>query len=254
VDSTPYPDEDADDGLLTWNDLTAPAPYGFGRNLPPGESFLVTTIFRITHDIEVTTTNTATATGVVDLYDNPANDDSDDEDLGGEGEQGIPTPVEVRYFRAVAVGSAVRLEWATAAELGTLGFYVYRAPNANFDAAQTVAYVLATGPDSTYDHVDRGVTPGQSYWYWLVEETNFGEPDTYGPVQGGVEIDSLPHHVYLPLVLGGVQGAAQENATVLIQTIQREPASTPVEMRPPSPLLPPGTADRRNRRQRQSVE
>ncbi|MFQ6101342.1 MAG: hypothetical protein ACE5OS_08930 [Anaerolineae bacterium] len=203
ADGTPYPEEDADDGLLTWNDLTGPAPYGFGRNLPPGESFLVTTIFRVTHDIEITTTNTATVTGAIDVYDNPANEDEDEVDVGGEGGQGIPTPVEVIYFRALAEESAVRLEWGTAAELGTLGFYVKRAPDADVAQAQTIAYVPATGPDSTYSHVDRDVTPGQPYWYWLVEEVSFGAPDTYGPVQGGVGIDVLPYRLYFPLIQGG---------------------------------------------------
>ncbi len=210
VDATPsYPEEDADDGLLTWNDLTGPAPHGFGRNLAPGESFLITTIFLVTHDIEITTTNTATVTGAIDLYDNPANEVDDAEDVGGEGGHGIPTPVEVLYFRAVAEESAVRLEWATAAELGTVGFHVKRAPDADIAHAQTIAYALATGPDSTYDCLDRDVTPGQPYWYWLVEEASAGDPDTYGPVQGGVGIDSMPYRLYLPLVLSSVEGAIQ---------------------------------------------
>ncbi|MFQ6100830.1 MAG: SdrD B-like domain-containing protein [Anaerolineae bacterium] len=199
--ATPYPEQDNDDGSLTWNDLTGPAPHGFGRNLPPGESLRITTVFRVAHDINVTTTNIATTTNVVDAYDNPANDDDEEEDIGGEGEDGIPTPVEVRYFRAVAEESAVRLEWATAAELGIVGFHVYRAPSGSLSDAQTIGYFPATGSDSAYSYLDRDVTVGRTYWYWLVEEVGFGDPDTYGPVQGGFGVDSLPYRLYLPLVL-----------------------------------------------------
>jgi len=187
-------------GILTWDDLTRPAPNGFGRDLPPGEAFFVTTVFYVNHDINITTTNVATVTDVVDTYDNPVDDDDDEEDIGGE-DDSIPTPVELLYFRAVAEEEAVRLEWATAAEVGAVGFYVYRAQDANFDGAQVMAYVPATGSGSTYSHADRDVTPDQTYWYWLAEVGTAGSETLYGPVQGGVGIDSLPYRLYLPLVL-----------------------------------------------------
>ncbi|MCS7287479.1 MAG: hypothetical protein NZ653_10165, partial [Anaerolineae bacterium] len=123
ITATVYPNEPADDGLLTWYDLTGPAPYGFGRDLAPGESFHITTVFRVVHDI-TTTVNTAIVSDVVDVYDNPANEDRDDEVIVN-----IPTAVELLYFRVGGVaGWSVRLEWATAAEIGTFGFHLYRAP------------------------------------------------------------------------------------------------------------------------------
>jgi len=217
-DATPYPD-DVTAGFLTWNDLTGPAPNGFGRDLPPGEAFFVTTVFYVNHDINITTTNVATVTDVVDTYDNPVDDDDDEEDIGGE-DDSIPTPVELLYFRAVAEEEAVRLEWATAAEVGAVGFYVYRAPDANFDGAPIMAYVPATGSGSTYSHLDRDVTPDQTYWYWLAEVSTAGSETLYGPVQGGVGIDSLPYRLYLPLVLSEVEGLG--NTEGLIQDEQME--------------------------------
>jgi hypothetical protein len=44
------------------------------------------------------------------------------------------------------------------------------------------------------------VTPDQPYWYWLVEEVSFGDPDIYGPARGMVEIDALRYRLYLPLI------------------------------------------------------
>jgi uncharacterized repeat protein (TIGR01451 family) len=195
TDATPYPEEDADDGLLTWNDLTGPAPYGFGRNLPPGQAFAVTTVFLIVRDV-FATTNTAIVTGATDIYGNPADEVQDDEPI-----RDAPTPIELLYFRAVEEEAAVRLEWATAAEVDCVGFYIYRAPDTNFSHAQPIAYYGAKGGGS-YHHLDRDVTPGQVYWYWLVEVNTDG-PDherPYGPVWGGVELDALPFRVYLPLI------------------------------------------------------
>jgi len=198
-DATPDPDAvDGNAGRLTWHDLTGPTAHGFGRNLPPGQSFVITTIFRIVHDI-TRTTNTAVVTGATDIYGNAADETRDEVSFGG-----VPTPVELFYFRAVAEESAVRLEWGTAAEVDIAGFYVYRAPVANRSHAQTIAYVQATGSGSTYRYIDRDVAPGLVYWYWL-GEANADDPEleVYGPVWGGVGANLSPYRFYLPLVQKG---------------------------------------------------
>ena len=196
--ATPYPDEDANDGLLTWHDLTRPAPRGFGRNLPAGEAFVVTTVFRVVRDIPFTI-NTAVVTDATDIYSNPADPAEDDEIIGG-----IPTAIELLYFRAVAEETAVRLEWATAAEVNTVGFHLYRAPDASFDEAQPIAYIPATGPGSIYSHVDRDVTLNQVYWYWLADVSTHGSETLHGPVRGGIGPHTQPYRFYLPLVQKGL--------------------------------------------------
>ncbi|RLC95258.1 MAG: hypothetical protein DRI77_10220, partial [Chloroflexi bacterium] len=209
-DAAPYPDSvNNSAGSLVWNDLTIPL-----GNLPPGDTFHIVTVFNIAHEINVTTTNVVTTTNAVDLYDNPVNEDEDDEDVPGvEDDDDVPTAIEVLYFRAVGEEASVRLEWATAAELDLTGFRLYRALTDDRGAAQPIAYIAATGPGSEYSHVDRDVTAGQVYWYWLVEEVSAGEPDTYGPAQGGAGIDSLPYHLYLPLVLSNAKGLIQKELT-----------------------------------------
>ena len=194
VDATPYPEEDADDGLLTWYDLTGPAPHGFGRNLPPGETLVVTTVFRIASDFDVTT-NTATVSGATDAYGNPAEPVEDDATiLDGD------TPLKLLYFRATAEEAAVRLEWAMAAEVNVAGFRVYRDLDVSFDGAQAIADIPAKGPGSTYAHVDRDVTLNQVYWYWLVEVGTDDKETLHGPVWGGVGPHALPVRLYLPLI------------------------------------------------------
>jgi hypothetical protein len=173
--------ENANDGLLTWHDLTGPAPHGFGRNLPPGASFVFTTVFGVVATgMTITIINTATVPGATDIYSCTADPVEDD----------ALTPVELRYFRAVAEESAVRLEWATAAEVDCVGFYIYK------------------GSRSTYRHIDRDVAPGQVYWYWLAEVGTDGSETTHGPVWGGVGLDASPVRLYLPPVRKDWRGHA----------------------------------------------
>ena len=197
VDATPYPNEDANDGLVSWADLTGPAPYGFGRNLLPGETVVITTVFRVEHDIDFTI-NTATVTGAVDVYGNPADPVEDEEPLGG-----IPTSIQVVSFEAVADDSAVRLEWETVDEWDCASFRIYRDLHARRnDETPMIAELPATGPGSTYQYVDRDVAPSQVYWYWLAQ-VSASQPERetiYGPVWGGVGPDVAPIRLYLPLV------------------------------------------------------
>ena len=202
--ATPSPDEYADDGLVTWIDLTAPAPHGFGSNLSPGDTFIVTVVFRVVHDIN-STINRAVVTDATDIHDNAADQVEDEVPIGG-----IPTAIEMLYFRAVAEETAVRLEWATAAEWDCGGFRIYRNPDPDFDAAQIVTSFEAQGPGSTYSYIDREVTYNQVYWYWLTE-VSASEPqreDVYGPVWGGVGPNALPVRIYLPMVRKGWVGQA----------------------------------------------
>jgi uncharacterized repeat protein (TIGR01451 family) len=188
VDATPHPDKD-DDGLLNWDDLTASGPCGLDRDLPPGKAFVILTVFETI--TKGTTVNTAIVRGATDIYGNPADEVKDPHGL---------TPVILRYFRAVAEPSAVRLEWATALEVDCVGFYIYRDEDATIGGAQPIAYVAATGPGSTYSYVDRDVTPGQVHWYWLAEVSTAGSETMYGPVWAGVGPDGLSVRIYLPLI------------------------------------------------------
>jgi uncharacterized repeat protein (TIGR01451 family) len=192
--ATPYPQDAINDGLLTWYDLTGPAPYGFGRDLLLGETFVITAVFEMVNT--GWTVNTAIVTGAKDENDYPADEVEDDEPIEA-------TPLELLYFRVMAEESAVRLEWATAAEVNIVGFRVYRAMDIRLSDAQPIAYLPATGPHSIYSHVDRDVTPGQVYWYWLAQVNAYGSEAIYGPGWGGIGSHPLPYHFYLPLIQKG---------------------------------------------------
>ncbi len=198
--AVPYPEEDADDGIISWNDLTGPAPHGFDRNLPPGASFIITTTFRVVHDI-TSTVNTASISDVVDIYDNDANEDDDGVEINDI--PTIPTAVELLYFRVGGVaGTQVRLEWATAVEIDTFGFRLYRASSADRSRAVPVAFVpsAAHGGGAAYSYTDTVPSPG-IWWYWLADVDTIGNEVFHGPVSAGVGVAVLPYQLYLPLVL-----------------------------------------------------
>ena len=194
-------------GTLVWDDLTAPAPNGFGYDLLPGQSYTLITVFRLyATDITATMTNTAiitgsTAGGPVDIFNNGTNYPTDTVNIWITG-GGIPTPVELDYFQAEAEGQAIRLDWATAMEVDSVGFYVYRALDDDPAHAQALAFTPATGDGSIYRYVDRDVTPDQTYWYWLAEVGTDGTETLYGAVQASVGANALhpPYRLYMPLV------------------------------------------------------
>jgi uncharacterized repeat protein (TIGR01451 family) len=193
VDATPYPDEDADDGLLTWNDLTGPSPNGFGGNLPPGGSFVLTAIFSVTRDITVT--------------DNTAYFDALDEFgtlLSAEDSAtvvNVPTAAELLYFRVGRVdGWDVYLKWATAVEVDNVGFKLYRAFDSVRAPAEQVAYIpsQAHGGGAVYTYIDTVPQYG-TWWYWLTDVDTSGQETFQGAAETTVE-KRLPT-LYLPLIL-----------------------------------------------------
>jgi uncharacterized repeat protein (TIGR01451 family) len=200
VDATPYPEEDADDGGLTWYNLTGPAPHGFGRHLTPGSAFTITTVFLVAHDI-TSTTNIATINDVIDIYDNRANDAEDRETITN-----VPTSVELRYFRVGGVvGEKVWLEWATAVEVDSFGFNLYRAPQRDRTRASLVGFVpsAAHGGGASYTYTDTVSAPGV-WWYWLADVSTSGGETFHGPVRASVEAAASPYRLYLPIVMRGV--------------------------------------------------
>jgi uncharacterized repeat protein (TIGR01451 family) len=137
VNATIYPNEAADDGLLTWYDLT----------------------FRVTRDITITV-NTARVTGALDLFGVP---------LGAEDSDAVvinvPTAAEMLYFRTGKIdGQKVQLEWATATEVDNVGFKLYRAFDPVSGQAEQVAYIpsQAHGSGAPYAYVD--IVPQSGAW------------------------------------------------------------------------------------------
>ncbi len=200
--AVPAPDEPANDGRLTWYDLTVPPPHGFNRNLPPGAGFVITTVFTVAHDIIGETFNSVVISGAIDIYNNPTNRPTDTVTFGG----GIPTPIELLYFRVDGVsGREVRLGWATAVEIDNFGFNLYRADSNDLDRAKFIHFESAVPQGrqlgATYAYVDTVPSDGV-WWYWLADVDTYGRETIRATTLGRVGIEGmLPNRIYLPLVI-----------------------------------------------------
>ncbi|MBN1584568.1 MAG: DUF11 domain-containing protein, partial [Anaerolineae bacterium] len=196
----PLPDEPDDDGILTWYDLTAAGLNGLGRNMMPGETFVVTTVFRIVQDV-ITTTNVATVTNVLDEYDNPSDDKNDDQEISN-----VTTFVDLLYFRATSLPDAVLVEWETAVEIDNYGFYLFRDTGEELESADEIAFLPATGhrqgAGAAYQFKDLAVQADIYYTYWLVDIDVNGQRTTHGPVSvTTLSQYETPWHIYLPIVV-----------------------------------------------------
>ncbi len=120
--------------------------------------------------------------------------------LGGcHSEEAAPTAVHLMDMNAQLSPSmkTVEVSWQTVSETSVVGFNVYRAssedgPQQKLNSSTIMAaYPGAMG--GSYQFVDRAVTPGQTYYYW-VEATGVGE--TIGP-----EMVRVPFLFYLPFIM-----------------------------------------------------
>jgi hypothetical protein len=191
--ASPMPDEAADDGRVTWNDLTQPGPNGFGVNLDPGEGFVVTAEFIVIEDITITV-NTALVPVVYDVLGNPGGPAQDDEMIAD-----VPTAVDLLYFQASASGDQVLVEWATAIEWDNWGFSIYRGVGPELASAEQIHWTLGQGAGvqegRVYQFFDASAQAGLTNYYWLESMDTHGVTEVFGPV-----VVDVPFQVYLPMV------------------------------------------------------
>jgi uncharacterized repeat protein (TIGR01451 family) len=187
----PADNVDNANGVVSWNDLTIP----FGRNLNPGETFVVETVFQVVATTDTfTATNRARVSGAEDEFGNQANDNEAE-------------TVELLYFQASQQGDYVLLSWATAIEYDNFGFRLLRSETNNLADAVEIAFIPGQGhgvhSGVTYSFRDNTVEANQVYTYWLVDVDFNGAETIHGPstvtVLGGG--DGGGFDIFLPLIL-----------------------------------------------------
>ncbi|MCG3209108.1 MAG: hypothetical protein FOGNACKC_02727 [Anaerolineae bacterium] len=201
ADAFTNPTTSTNSGLIIWTDLTNlnTPPFNAPHNLEPGEHFDVTSVFSITtRDTTFAMVNTAIVSGALDRFTNRANDGSDVETVVG------PTAVNLLYFEGAGQTDGVRLRWATAVEIDNYGFMLRRSKTGNYEDAVDVTFVPAEGKNSgaTYEYLDRDVTLGETYTYWLIDVDTQGLETRHGPVQITFDgsTNSASTIIYLPLI------------------------------------------------------
>ncbi|MBX7186324.1 MAG: carboxypeptidase regulatory-like domain-containing protein [Vicinamibacteria bacterium] len=97
----------------------------------------------------------------------------------------LVTRAVISTFVAREVEGGVAVEWTTASEIGTVGFYLKRwddARNRYVDVNKRLLPSLLTSPQGgLYRHLDRDAKPGQDYRYLIVEVESSGTRLAYGP-------------------------------------------------------------------------
>lgn len=116
-----------------------------------------------------------------------------------------PTPVTLVSFTAAHTGQGVLLAWETAAELGTRGFYLYRAEGTARAAAERVTpeLIRAQGSPTTgysYSWHDETAAPDTAYTYWLVELDESDRLIEYPPARVVPLSAASGERIWLPLV------------------------------------------------------
>lgn len=82
----------------------------------------------------------------------------------------VQAAVTLVYFRAIAQNGRVLLEWETATQLDTVGFYINRSLSQSSGYTRMGNFVVSQGDPltgATYSVTDSGLTNGITYWYKL---------------------------------------------------------------------------------------
>ena len=97
-----------------------------------------------------------------------------------------PTAVVLFYFRTVDEGGKVMVQWATASEKNTAGFYVERWNGDGWVRLNADSIIYAAGVNgggASYAWEDAGAAPGETYTYRLIEVENDNRELDYGPFE-----------------------------------------------------------------------
>jgi len=116
-----------------------------------------------------------------------------------------PTLVELSYFRAKGLNSAVLLEWATETELDNEGFNIWRSEEKDGRYKRINPYFVPAegeaGLGAEYSFIDYDVQNGKVYYYKLEDIDIYGHSTFHGPVSvipNDIIIIWPPDRIFLP--------------------------------------------------------
>lgn len=94
-------------------------------------------------------------------------------------------PVTFSTFDAISTSAnMVNIQWVTQTETAIHGYYIYRNTENNTTNAQRISSLIPANNSSTahtYEYQDTEVTPGQTYYYWIVSLEQNESSSWFGP-------------------------------------------------------------------------
>lgn len=151
--------------------------------------------------------------------------------------------VIISSFTAAWVGDDVVVEWETASELDTAGFYVQRSDSQNGIYIRITELITAEGDDisgASYQYLDLNAISGNTYWYKL-ETIDLNQESEYYPPVSAIPITITPTFTFTPNV---TQAQLIPTDTLLPSTAYPGPVTPTLPpaqptMTPPQPTQPP---------------
>lgn len=94
-------------------------------------------------------------------------------------------PVTFSTFDAISTSAnMVNIQWVTQTETAIHGYYIYRNTENSTTNAQRISSLIPANNSSTahtYEYQDTEVTPGQTYYYWIVSLEQNESSSWFGP-------------------------------------------------------------------------
>ncbi|MBN1464329.1 T9SS type A sorting domain-containing protein, partial [candidate division KSB1 bacterium] len=106
------------------------------------------------------------------------------------------TGIELSDLSAAVENNSVRIEWQTAKEDGTVGYYLLKSRRKDGPFADLNEEIIKSRADGHYRYIDRDVQAGERYFYKLKEVHSSGLTAEYGLVEA---------HIALPIRLALAQ-------------------------------------------------
>ena len=206
VSAIPAPDNNLDDGMIDWSDLTD----SFGQDLAPGAGFTVIVTFKAIADTtdlpDHETVNTALVDSAWADPDGFGPLEALEELPGQETSEGVeinlPTGLTLAALSGVARPDGVLIAWETASELHIVGFNVLRREAGGELQVVNDEFIFAAcagaSGGAAYAYQDKQTVSGTTYEYVLEMVKSDGSVQQSGPAWVTVAWWTL-----LPLVMEG---------------------------------------------------
>lgn len=153
----------------------------------------------------------------------------------------IPTRVVLSSFGAYEHDGQVVVEWETASEHNTLGFYLLRLDNVTGEYNQVTFGLLPSlhrpPIGGTYTFIDPGASPTGVYTYKLVEVEHKGRQLTYGPFTVTVEKDFTSEVPAPSLLTSDYTRTPREQSAVHMARVEARNAALSAQTSPSQQLV-----------------
>ena len=161
----------------------------------------------------------------------------------GSSVQPAQAAVIISSFTAAWMGNNVIVEWETASELETAGFYVQRSDSQNGVYIRITEFIVAKGDDisgASYYIIDSNVTSGNTYWYKL-ETIDLNQESEYYPPVSAIPLIPTSTFTFTPSPTLAITPTETNFPTATHTQVQSIPSATQL---PPTAYPGPATATR----------